>query len=162
MSQSFGEEHIFNYCTSFFLAGSLPLGAKPLTIKSKEGNKMIKFSTVGVVIWVFLFAIPALAAGPDPAQSANVAESLATEAAGGSCSGCSGWKWAHVEEAWRYVSGSEERIWTSWRESLPSYAYVDTGDASHHMFIAGAASGHWVGTYWTSSTRFSNVRLWYY
>jgi hypothetical protein len=122
---------------------------------------MIKFSTVGVVIMVFLFAMPALAAGPDPAQSANVAESLATEAAGGSCSGCSGWRWAHVEEAWRYVSGSEERIWTYWRESRPNYAYVDTGDARHHMFIAGAASGHWVGTYWTSSTGFSNVRLWY-
>jgi hypothetical protein len=113
-----------------------------------------------LVVAVIFLASPALA-GPDPAESAGVAEAGAVETAGGSCSGCSGWVWAHAKEAWRYVSGSEERIWLYFLESAPGYAQVDTGDARHFMFLLAPASTHWLGTFWTSGTTFSNVRLWY-
>jgi hypothetical protein len=112
------------------------------------------------VLWV----TPAIAAGPDPAEAdtSAVLESGVGEAVGGSCSGCSGWVWARPSEAWRYVSGSEERIWCYFVGGVPAYAYADTGDARHLMFLKGAASYHYIGTYWHSSSSFSNVRLYYY
>ena len=99
------------------------------------------------------------------AQGANpmgAIESASLETAGGSCTGCSGWVWVHTQEAWRYVSGSEERIWLYFTVTHPAYAVVDTGDARHIMFIESASSAHYLGLYWTSATTFSNVRLWYY
>lgn len=82
----------------------------------------------------------------------------------GSCSGCSGWVWAHVKEAWRYTSGAQERMWVYTRESTPYYMWTDTkADVLRtRMFTEAAASRHWLGSYWWSSSSFSNLRLWYY
>jgi V8-like Glu-specific endopeptidase len=82
----------------------------------------------------------------------------------GSCSGCSGWVWAHVEETWRYTSGAQERMWAYFRESSPSYLWTDAkADVLRtRMLTEAAASGHWLGTYWWSSTTVSNLRLYYY
>jgi hypothetical protein len=154
---------LFIFCKKVHIV-ALVLGYLLFVAKAlKQGGKiMTKVNIVGVVVLLLIFAMPAFMSGPNPVGSVALADSSVTESAGGSCSGCSGWVWAHVKEAWRYVWGSEERIFTYWLESKPSYAYVNTGDARHHMFIAGAASGHWVGTNWTSSSSFTNVRLWYY
>ena len=128
--------------------------------------KMLVLTTL-FVLWVS----PVFAEGDNPPEADTMAVAEygekysvdeAAESARGSCSGCSGWVWAHALEAWRYVSGSEERIWLYFRETKPSYAYVDTGDARHLMFLHGAASAHWISCYWTTSTTFSNVRLWYH
>jgi hypothetical protein len=127
---------------------------------------MKKLLFIGLM--VFVLTGMAYAASPDPKEAAEVAAARKTPEAGvtetnsGYCSSCYGWVWGHVLEAWRYVSGSEERVWLYFRESYPSYAYVSTGDARHTMFISGAASAHWLGTYWYDSYTFSNVRLWYY
>ncbi len=119
-------------------------------------------------LMVIALVATTFAAGPIPDQAADLeavveAAGELTEAAYGSCSGCSGnWVWSRVKEVWRWVSGSEERIWCYYRYTYPSYTCVDTGDARHIMFIEAASSAHYIGCYWTSSTAFSNVRLWYY
>jgi hypothetical protein len=97
------------------------------------------------------------------AESAKVSEAGAgaVETATGSCVGCNGWVWAHTKECWRYVSGSEERIWLYFNEALPANAQVDTGDARHKLFIEACSSAHWLGTFWTGNTTFTNVRLWF-
>lgn len=81
----------------------------------------------------------------------------------GYCSGCSGWVWAHVEETWRYTSGAQERMWAYIRETKPSYMWTDAkADVLRtRMLMEAAASGHWLGSYWYSSSSFSNLRLWY-
>jgi hypothetical protein len=98
--------------------------------------------------------------GEEPALLATEAGE-AGETSSGSCSNCSGWVWQRPEECWRYVSGSEERIWVYFIASPPSYAVVDTGDARHLQFIEACGNYHYLGTYWESSNTFSNVRLWY-
>lgn len=86
------------------------------------------------------------------------------QTASGSCSGCSGWVWAHVKEAWRYTSGAQERMWVYIRESKPRYMWTDAkADVLRtRMLTEAAASGHWLCSYWWSSYSFSNLRLWYY
>ena len=93
----------------------------------------------------------------DPAFSS----AEAAEAVGGSCSGCSGWVYYKPRECWRYVSGSEERIFMYFQGNS-NYAYIDTGDARHKQFIEACGNNHYIGLYWVSSSSFSNVRLHYY
>jgi hypothetical protein len=95
------------------------------------------------------------------AEAAAATEAGAVETATGSCVGCNGWVWAHTRECWRYESGSEERIWLYFNEALPANAQVDTGDARHQLFIEACSSAHWLGTFWTNNTTFTNVRLWF-
>ena len=138
----------------------------------KKGGETMKLWKMLVLTTLFvLWVSPVFAEGDNPPEADTMAVAEygekysvdeAAESVRGSCSGCSGWVWAHALEAWRYVSGSEERIWLYFRESSPSNLYADTGDARHVMFLQGAASAHWLATYWTSSTTISNVRLWYY
>ena len=118
---------------------------------------------IGVIVVVALFSISTtFAAGENPPQSDAVTESGAAETASGNCAGCNGWVWSHVEEAWRYVVGSEERLWVNFRVEVPPVdAVVDTGDVRHLMFLEAASSGNWLGCYWSSSSVFTNVRLWY-
>lgn len=128
--------------------------------------KMLVLTTL-FVLWVS----PVFAEGDNPPEADTMAVAEygekysvdeAAESVRGYCSGCSGWYWAHAKEAWRYVSGSEERIFLYFRETKPSYAYADTGDVRHLLFLHAVTSGHWIACYWTSSTTFSNVRLYYY
>lgn len=116
-------------------------------------------SIIGILMIMggFLAAGSSYALGPNPPHSAG-----ATETSSGSCSGCSGWVWVKPKECWRYVSGSEERIWMYTRTAANPYMYVDTGDARAQQFIAACGAGtHWIAGFWTSSSIFSNVRLWY-
>ena len=82
----------------------------------------------------------------------------------GSCSGCSGWVWGMVNEAWRYTSGAQERMWLYFTTSAPSYVWIDhkAEPVLSKMATEAAESYHWFGTYWTSGTRWTNARLWYY
>ncbi len=83
----------------------------------------------------------------------------------GSCSGCSGnWVWGKVREAWRYTSGAQERIWLYFATTNPSYIWVDfkAEPVLSRMATEAAESYHWFGTYWKSSSTWSNARLWYY
>ena len=122
---------------------------------------MFKSIIVGVVALALLVAMPAIAAGPNPPGTENAPDAAGlTEVNTGSCSGCFGWVWAHALETWRYVSGTE-LLWLDFRESRPNYAIVDTAGNRDEMFIAACVSNNWIGIYWTSSTSFSNVRLWY-
>ena len=82
----------------------------------------------------------------------------------GSCSGCSGWVWGKVQEAWRYTSGAQERMWLYFTTTAPSYVWIDhrAEPVLSKMATEAAESYHWFGTYWTSTTRWTNARLWYY
>lgn len=127
-----------------------------------------RISKTLIVAALLLLAPIAEAQRADVPQEAGVVEldrSQATEAALGTfvCGGCStGWVWTKVQEAWRYESGSEERIWVYMHSSYSgSYAVTSTADARARMFIEAASSFHWVGLYYAGSSTFSNVRLWY-
>lgn len=127
-------------------------------------------SRVAVVVVAGLlllaFGAPAIAQdGPNPREAARAAALETTEASGVfSCGACSaGWIWTKVLEAWRYESGSEERVWIYVRSGHSgNYAYIKTADARYKMFIDAAATDHWIGLYFLGGTSFSNVRLWWY
>jgi hypothetical protein len=123
-------------------------------------------SGIGLVLSTALAASAQQGDVPKEAQAQELARAAeagteAVETASGSCTGCSGWVWTKAKECWRYESGSEERIWMYTVSGQPTHSEVDTGDARHRQFIAACESGHWLGQYWTSTSAFSNVRLWY-
>jgi hypothetical protein len=118
------------------------------------------------ILSLFVLSAPAFAQQDTPKEAATeLASAESTEAASGgfSCAGCAnGWIWTRVEEAWRYESGSEERIWCYIRSGYTgSYAHTSTADARARMFIEAASSGHWVGIFHLGGGLFSNVRLWW-
>jgi hypothetical protein len=122
------------------------------------------------ILSFFVLSAPAFAQGDVPKEAtteqARAETAEATEAANGnfSCTGCAvnSWIWTKVSEAWRYESGSEERIWCYILSGYTgNYAEASTADARARMFIEAASSGHWLGLFHLAGGQFSNVRLWW-
>jgi hypothetical protein len=82
---------------------------------------------------------------------------------GGRRTGATGWVWYRLEETWSYDSGGSHRVWANTRGNTDTF-WVDAKahPALADMMNEAASGAHWIRIYWTSTSTWTNARLWYY
>ncbi len=102
---------------------------------------------------------PPIVAAPTVDVASGIESSNLSSQKSGTQAITSGFKWARVQQTYRYLGSS---VTWAYLES-PVNDWIQCNDNEcEQILIAAAASGHWLGVNFTgtSSTSFDHVRLW--
>lgn len=125
---------------------------------------MVKYSALACV---FVLAIASATAqeAPPVHVGADAATVVPAELRGGSHSGVTeaGWSWYRGQRTWNWWTGSAWGLWMDFTNSGDTIWLINSaGDGADDQMNLAAASGNWLGIYWTSSSSWSASQLWYY
>lgn len=128
----------------------------------------MRLKIMAVMVVGVLAAVPAFAqkAPPRAAGSGATVEAAADGSAvgGGLRTGeltVGTWNWYKLAQTWYYVPGGTPTLYADFTNSA-DYIYISSASHQASMMNHAAASYHYLGIFWDSSSTWTNARLWYY